>query len=336
MEDGIGDNDERISALENEPTAHTILNKQGTAMTERPNLQFTGVAEVSDNAPSNKTIVNIPSNLSAFSNDAGFIDNTVNNLVNYYKKTETYTQSETDALLDDKVDKVTGKQLSTEDFTSALKTKLEGIEAGAQANVQADWNQTDNTADDYIKNKPTIPSGSGHTILDNNDTEMTQRPDLQFKGIDVSDDSTNGKTVADVSKMNESLTIDTHGGYIEGGGLQILTPSTLTLGNNIASGDGASFGRIEIYGNQQYKTTIIKEASTDDRYLRLPDKSGTIATTDDIPTDASDVTYDNAQSGLSATTVQDAIDEVAQGGGGSGIDYLTVENGKICVIYDAS
>jgi len=99
MEDGIGDNDERISALENEPTAHTILNKMGTAMTERPNLQFTGVAEVLDNAPSNKTIVNIPSNPSAFSNDAGFIDNTVNNLLNYYKKTETYTQAEVNALI---------------------------------------------------------------------------------------------------------------------------------------------------------------------------------------------------------------------------------------------
>ena len=37
--------------------------------------------------------------------------------------------------LDGKVDKVPGKQLSTEDFTSAEKTKLAGIEAGAQVNV---------------------------------------------------------------------------------------------------------------------------------------------------------------------------------------------------------
>lgn len=57
-----------------------------------------------------------------------------------------------------KVDKVTGKGLSTNDFTNAEKTKLDGIESGAEANVQADWTQTDTTADDYIKNKPTIPS----------------------------------------------------------------------------------------------------------------------------------------------------------------------------------
>lgn len=34
-----------------------------------------------------------------------------------------------------KVDKVTGKQLSTEDYTTAEKTKLGGIEAGAQVNT---------------------------------------------------------------------------------------------------------------------------------------------------------------------------------------------------------
>lgn len=39
-------------------------------------------------------------------------------------------------------------------FTTSEKTKLSGIETGAEVNVQSDWNQTDNTADDYIKNKP--------------------------------------------------------------------------------------------------------------------------------------------------------------------------------------
>lgn len=42
-------------------------------------------------------------------------------------------------------------------FTTAEKNKLSGIEAGAQANVQSDWNQSDSSADDYIKNKPSIP-----------------------------------------------------------------------------------------------------------------------------------------------------------------------------------
>lgn len=58
-----------------------------------------------------------------------------------------------------KVDKEVGKGLSTNDFTDADESKLNGIQAGAEVNVQADWDQTDADADDYIKNKPTIPSG---------------------------------------------------------------------------------------------------------------------------------------------------------------------------------
>lgn len=56
--------------------------------------------------------------------------------------------------LDNKVDKVTGKGLSTNDYTDEEKEKLAGITAGAEPNVQSDWNQTDTSADDFIKNKP--------------------------------------------------------------------------------------------------------------------------------------------------------------------------------------
>jgi hypothetical protein len=57
--------------------------------------------------------------------------------------------------LANKVDKETGKGLSEEDFTMAEKNKLAGIEAGAEVNVNADWNAT--TGDAQILNKPTIP-----------------------------------------------------------------------------------------------------------------------------------------------------------------------------------
>lgn len=40
-----------------------------------------------------------------------------------------------DGKLDDKVDKVVGKGLSTNDYTDAAKTKVEGVEAGSQVNV---------------------------------------------------------------------------------------------------------------------------------------------------------------------------------------------------------
>jgi hypothetical protein len=45
-------------------------------------------------------------------------------------------------------------------FTDADVTKLSGIEAGAEVNVQADWSESDSTSDSFVRNKPTIPSGS--------------------------------------------------------------------------------------------------------------------------------------------------------------------------------
>lgn len=45
----------------------------------------------------------------------------------------TYTKAEANDLLDAKVDKVTGKELSTNDFTTELKTKLEGLTSFPEA-----------------------------------------------------------------------------------------------------------------------------------------------------------------------------------------------------------
>jgi len=51
-------------------------------------------------------------------------------------------------------------ELSQNNFTNDDHTKLNGIATGAEVNVQADWNQSTNTHDAYIANKPTIPSGN--------------------------------------------------------------------------------------------------------------------------------------------------------------------------------
>lgn len=66
------------------------------------------------------------------------------------KADKTYVDSK----LDTKVDKVSGKQLSANDYTNEDKTKLAGIAAGAEVNVNADWNAE--SGDAQILNKPTI------------------------------------------------------------------------------------------------------------------------------------------------------------------------------------
>ena len=70
-----------------------------------------------------------------------------------------------DLQLADKVDKVTGKVLSSNDFTDSLKNKLDGIEAGAEVNVQADWDESNTSADSYIKNKPSDATQSASGFM---------------------------------------------------------------------------------------------------------------------------------------------------------------------------
>ena len=57
-------------------------------------------------------------------------------------------------LLENKVDKVTGKRLSENDFTDYYKNKLSGVDTGAETNVQSDWNAT--SGDAFIQNKPAV------------------------------------------------------------------------------------------------------------------------------------------------------------------------------------
>ena len=96
----------------------------------------TAVANLIDKAP--ETLDTLNELAAALGDDPNFATTMTNALAN-------------------KVDKVSGKGLSTNDYTTAEKTKLAGIAEGAEVNVQADWNVSDNTSDAFIKNKPAIP-----------------------------------------------------------------------------------------------------------------------------------------------------------------------------------
>jgi len=51
-------------------------------------------------------------------------------------------------------------------YTSTDKNKLAGIAAGAEVNVQSDWNETNTASDAYIKNKPIVPTKISDLIND--------------------------------------------------------------------------------------------------------------------------------------------------------------------------
>ena len=79
-------------------------------------------------------------------------------------------------------------------MAAADKTKLNGVEAGANVNVNADWNATGGDAE--ILNKPTLFSG------DYND--LTNKPDIPDEISDLSDVDTGGATNGQLLKYNGS------------------------------------------------------------------------------------------------------------------------------------
>ena len=107
---------------------------------------------------------------------------------------------------DNKVDKITGKGLSTEDYTTTEKNKLFGIEAGAEVNVQSDWTQEVNTADDYIKNKPAIPTNVSDLTNDTGYITGYTETDPIFTAWDKSTGITITKSqISDLIEATQSL-----------------------------------------------------------------------------------------------------------------------------------
>lgn len=94
-------------------------------------------------------------NIDLTKNDVGLSN--VDNTSDINKPISIATQT----ALDLKVDKVAGKQLSTEDYTTNEKNKLAGIQSGAEVNVNADWNAI--SGDAHILNKPSTFTPSAHT-----------------------------------------------------------------------------------------------------------------------------------------------------------------------------
>ena len=109
------------------------------------------------------------------------VESTTNKKTTLTDNSDTFypTQKAVKTAVDLKVDKVTGKGLSTEDYTTAEKSKLAGIEAGAEVNVNADWNAI--SGDAQILNKPTIPSITGLVPY----TGATADVDLDTFGLDA-------------------------------------------------------------------------------------------------------------------------------------------------------
>ena len=137
-------------------------------------------------------------------------------------------------------------------MSSSDKIKLDGISSGAEANVQSDWNQTTTTADDYIKNKPTLGTAASKNVAASGNASTTE--------VVMGNDTrlTNARTP----------TSHTHGNITNAGGIT-------ATGVDIANGDALVIVDASETDKLVAKTSITFDGSTTTQALT---KKGTFAT----------------------------------------------------------
>ena len=111
-------------------------------------------------------------------------------------------------------------------YTNADVTKLAGIAAGAEVNVQSNWTEADTTADSYIQNKPTnLVQDASYVHTDNNftDADVSKLAGIAAGAeVNVQSDWTEVDTAADSYIQNKPA------------------ETTLTAGSNITITESGS------------------------------------------------------------------------------------------------
>lgn len=151
-------------------------------------------------------------------------------------------------------------------FTSSEKTKLQGIAAGAEVNVQSDWSVTDSTSDAYIANKPTIPTKVSDLTNDSGFTTNTGT----ITGITMNGASKGtsgvvdlGTVITDVSgKADASAAIGTLSLAIDNTNYQITLSGTKVDGTTFTVSNVIDLPLESVVVNGSYNNTTKKVVLT--------------------------------------------------------------------------
>lgn len=108
-----------------------------------------------------------------------------------------WSSNKTNSMLSTKVDAVSGKGLSTEDYTTSEKTKLSGIEA--QANKTIVDNQLSSTSENPVQNK--IINGAINTINQAISTLPTSETGSEWANKEELNTELVGQFVREIDRM---------------------------------------------------------------------------------------------------------------------------------------
>ena len=298
--------------------ATLTIQKNGTTVT-------TFTANSAQNATAN---ISVPTKVSEITNDLNFVKET--DLADvafsgaYADITGTpYVPTKTSDLTNDSDFVSDANYVHTDNnFTTALKNKLDGIATGAEVNVQSDWDVADTSSDAFIKNKPAIPTKTSDIT---NDSGFITSAALPTKTSDLTNDSgfiTNQVNnlanyydqtainsmfnALDVPTKTSDLTNDS--GFLTTSTLPIATASNLGVvkigsGINVAADGTISAAVASLdWANITNKPTDVSYWTNDAGYITsadLPTKTSDLTndsdfvTSADVPTKTSDLTNDS-------------------------------------------
>lgn len=201
-------------------------------------------------------------------------------------------------------------------FTTTLKNKLDGIQAGAEVNVQADWTEADSTADDYIKNKPTLATVATSGDYD----DLTNKPTIPTVNDGTLTIQKNGTTI-DTFTANQSgnttvnVTVPTATSDLTNDSDFVSDASYVHTDNNFTNADVTKLNGIESGAEVNVQADWTQNTATADDYIKNKPTLSTVATTGD---------YDDLSNKPTIPTVNDATLTIQKNG--STIDTFTANS----------
>lgn len=153
-----------------------------------------------------------------------------------------------------------------ENFTSAEKTKLAGIEAGAEVNVQADWTEADSSSDAYIVNKPqNLVQDANYVHTDEN---FTSAEKTKLSGIEAG------------AQVNTVTDVEVDGVSVVSQGVASITLPTVPVTDVTVNGTSVvSNGTAAVVVPAQVQSDWAESDTTDPSYIENKPDLSVYATT---------------------------------------------------------
>lgn len=209
------------------------------------------------------------------------------------------------------VSKETGKGLSESNYTQTEKTKLAGIESGAEVNVNVDWNAT--TGDAAILNKPeNIVQDANYVHTDNNYTsaEKTKLGGIATGAeVNVQSDWNVTSSSSDAYIKNKP-TIPTKLTDLTNDGNFVADASYVHTDNNYTTTEKNKLSGIAAGAEVNVQSNWNESSSSSDAYIKnKPTKLTDFTNDGNFVQDAnySHITIDNSMSDSSTNPVANSV-----------------------------